>query len=111
MPKLPEGDRAIVDLRKLLGYCLRPYHPRGRHKARVFREVLGIGPDQAPELQRLLLAAAGSGDATPLGRDAYGERFMLDVPITGGAGTGTVRTHWIVRSGERVPRLVTCFVL
>jgi hypothetical protein len=31
--------RAIADVRKLAGYSLNPSHPRGRHKARVFRRV------------------------------------------------------------------------
>ena len=40
--KLPNGERAIVDCRKLDEYCLNPHHPRGRNKARVFASV-GIG--------------------------------------------------------------------
>jgi hypothetical protein len=39
---LPNGERAIVDERKLREYCLSAVHPRGRHKARVFASVLGI---------------------------------------------------------------------
>lgn len=34
--KLPNGDRAVVDIVKLTDYCLSTTHPRGRHKARVF---------------------------------------------------------------------------
>jgi len=34
--RLPGGDAAVVDLRKLTEYCLNPDHPRGKHKARVF---------------------------------------------------------------------------
>ena len=33
--KLPNGDRAVVELAKLTDYCLDPGHPRGRHKARA----------------------------------------------------------------------------
>jgi hypothetical protein len=39
---LPNGERAIVDVENLLGYCLNPHHKRGRTKARVFAPV-GIG--------------------------------------------------------------------
>ena len=55
--------RAIVDIRKLTGYCLNSEHPRGRHKARVFAAVLGITVDHAEELRHLLLANAAAGDA------------------------------------------------
>lgn len=34
--KLPNGDRAVISMGKLRGYCLNPEHPSGRHKARVF---------------------------------------------------------------------------
>ncbi len=30
--KLPNAERAVVDLAKLRHYCLNPTHPRGRHK-------------------------------------------------------------------------------
>jgi hypothetical protein len=37
MAGLRNGERAILDIRKLEKYCLDAAHPRGRHKARVFR--------------------------------------------------------------------------
>jgi hypothetical protein len=40
--RLPHGDEAILDIRKIKDYCLSPSHPRGRHKARVFREALDL---------------------------------------------------------------------
>jgi len=42
MPWLPDFENAFIDQRKLKGYCLSPSHPRGRHKARLFRETLGV---------------------------------------------------------------------
>lgn len=39
---LPHAGSAILDIRKLAQYCLDPRHARGRHKARVFREALGL---------------------------------------------------------------------
>ncbi len=43
--KLPNGERAVVDIIKLQDYCLNPAHPRGQHKARVFAAALGLTPD------------------------------------------------------------------
>ena len=37
---LPHAEAAVVEVvdpRKLRDYCLNPNHPRGKHKARVFR--------------------------------------------------------------------------
>jgi hypothetical protein len=54
--RLPHGYRAILDVRKLADYCLSSPHPRGRHKARVFREALGLERTEA----RWLRASARS---------------------------------------------------
>jgi hypothetical protein len=40
--KLPNGDQAEISMQKLIGYCLNPEHPSGKHKARVFESALGI---------------------------------------------------------------------
>ena len=37
--RLPNGERAVIDIRKLQEYCLNSQHPRGRNKARVFASV------------------------------------------------------------------------
>ncbi|WP_430516888.1 DUF6883 domain-containing protein [Bradyrhizobium yuanmingense] len=39
---IPNGKKATIDIRKLKDYCLNPSHPRGRHKARVFRDSLDL---------------------------------------------------------------------
>lgn len=72
--KLPQADRAVVEFRKLHDYCLNPEHPRGRHKARLFKSALGMTADDTLELQRLLLSAARTEDAVFLGADDYGQR-------------------------------------
>jgi hypothetical protein len=109
--RLPNGDRAIIDLRKLEDYCLSPLHPRGRHKARVFREALGLQQSDAAWLRDILLEAARSGEAVQLATDAWGTYWSVDAAITRQGRSSVVRTIWIVRTGEHVPRLVSCWVL
>ena len=108
---LPNGDRAILDLRKLVDYCLNSTHSRGRHKARVFREALGMGRAEAAELRALLLYAAAHQVAIPLSGDAWGDRWQIDVAVSRQERRAVVRTIWIVRSGEQIPRFVTCWVV
>ena len=108
--RMPNAEMAVVDLRKLRDYCLSEQHPRGRHKALVFEATLGLTAGDAPKLQELLLVAATSRDAVPTERDAYGQRYMIDVTVLGIAGRVTIRSSWIVRVGENFPRLTTCFV-
>jgi len=108
--KLPNGERAIVDRRKLEDYCLNPHHPRGRNKARVFASV-GIGQADAEVLREALLAAARNSEAVRGGPSAYGQRYMVDFDLVRPARTVRVRSTWIVRTGEDLPQLTSCFVL
>jgi hypothetical protein len=75
--KLPNGGRAIVDIRKLQGYCLDPQHPRGRNKARVFASA-GIRHADAGELRIALLAAASKAEARLGIANLYGQRYIVD---------------------------------
>jgi hypothetical protein len=110
MTRLPKGERAIVDIRKIEDYCLNPAHPRGRNKARVFRNALGINRTDAPWLRDILIEAAQIDQAIELQTDDYGSRWRIDVSVTRHRKTVVVRTLWIIRSGEDAPRFVTCWV-
>ncbi len=108
--KLPHGERAIVDVRKLQAYCLNPQHPRGRNKARVFASV-GIRQADAEELKTALLGAASDGEARPGVANRYGQRYTVDFDLARAGRTVRIRSTWIVRIGEDLPRLTSCYVL
>jgi hypothetical protein len=111
MTRLPNSKLAILDVRKIEGYCLNPAHPRGRHKARVFRDALGIVRSDAEWLRRTLLGSLHDREATELVGNAFGSHWRVDVRIARHGKAIVVRTVWIVRTGEQVPRFVTCWVL
>src|SRR4051812_17968485 len=107
---LPNAEHAIIDLAKLRDYCLSPTHPVGRHKAAVFRSALGLIAEDADYLAALIREGVRDRPAT-LGRsDEFGQRYQVDLPLTTQTGSAIVCTAWIVRTGEDVPRLVTCYV-
>lgn len=107
---LPNGDRAIVDIRKLRDYCLNPSSPRGRHKARVFLKALGLKRADASTLRKALLEAARAEEASLGMRDQYGQRYSIEFLME--TQTGSVRVHsgWIVLAGTVEPRFTTCYV-
>ena len=111
MNRLPNHQRAILDVRKLGDYCLNPGHPRGRHKARVFRNALGIERGEAAWLRSKLLEGVGSAEAAPLSSDSPGNRWRIDVPVTRQNKQVVISSIWMVRTGEDIPRFVTCWVL
>jgi len=102
----------VVDVAKLRDYCLSDTHPRGRHKARVFRSRLGLTTDDVELLRRALLDAVRDrqDDLRPTDTDEYGQRYVLDFAMTTAAGTATVRSAWIVLAGQDVLRLISCYV-
>ena len=108
--KLPAGDRAIVDIRKLLDYCLNSQHPRVRNKARVFAAV-GIRECDAEELRAALVVAARHGHAQPGVVNEFGRRYIIDLDLPRAGTVVKIRSTWIVRRDEDLPRLTSCYVL
>jgi hypothetical protein len=58
------------------------------------------------------LRHAATDEEVVLGKhDKYGQRYTIDFDMTGSRGTATIRSGWIIRTNELVPRLVTCYIL
>ncbi len=109
--KLPNAENAVVEMEKLLGYCLNPNHTRGKHKARVFLSSCGLTAEHADDLRDALLEAALNLDADVGEEDDYGQRYVIDLEVAGPTGAASVRSAWIVRYGEDFPRFVSCYAL
>ena len=107
---LPNGDRAIVDVRKLRDYCLNPDSPRGRHKARVFRRALGLTKADVSKLRQRLLLAARTEEARAGISDVYGQRYSIEFLMVTETGRARIQSGWIVLPGATEPRFTTCYV-
>lgn len=109
MMQLPNGDRAIIPIQKLTGYCLNPEHPKGKHKARVFQSVLGITVENADRLYELVKQAAIGGEIVQEQPTAFGQEFKVDwtIPDTNGR---QLRTIWIIPLDATEPQLVSAFI-
>jgi hypothetical protein len=109
--KLPNAENAVVAIEKVRDYCLNSDHVRGKHKARVFLAACGLTADDAQFLREVLLEAAVDFEAEVGEADDYGQRYVIELDVTGPTGTARVRSAWIVRNGEDVPRFVSSHVL
>lgn len=109
--KVPNADRAIVDIRKITNYCLSHEHPRGKHKARVFQSVLGLTTVHAGEIRDVLLQKVKTVDCAVGVVDEYGTRYVVDFAYARFDKKAILRSTWIVKAGEDTPRLTSCFVL
>lgn len=109
--KLPNGNRAHVDIAKLRDYSLDPAHKEGRHKARVFAAALGLTRNDVDWLRDQLLAAARTFDCQPGQKTDHGQRYLLDFALAHQGKSARLRSVWNVRPKEDFPRLITCYVL
>lgn len=109
--KIPNAESAFVDIVKLRDYSLSPEHEEGKHKARVFAVALGLTVDHAEWLREKLLAAAKTKDCRLGRKTEFGQRYLVDFELTREQKSARLRSVWIVRRDENLPRLVTCYVL
>jgi hypothetical protein len=108
---LPNPDLTIIDDDKLAGYSLNLDHAEGKHKARVFKSALNMDASDSEELRLALLDALRTYDAMPDKSNAYGQKYIIDFPLSRQGKTATIHSVWIVRNNEDFARLITCYVL
>ena len=109
--KIPNAERAVVDIRKLRDYCLNPQHDKGKHKARLFTSLLGMDSDDAEGLRNILLEIVKTQDAQLGETDAYGQRYTLDFTLNWRSKQARIRSAWIIETGSEIPKLTTAFPL
>lgn len=109
--KIPNAERAVVDIRKLREYCLNPQHSRGKHKARLFTSLLGMDSDDAEGLRNALLEAVKKQDAQLGEENAHGQRYTLDFTLDWRNKQATIRSGWIIETDTDFPKLTTAFPL
>lgn len=109
--KIPNAERAIVDIRKLRDYCLNSEHNSGKHKARLFAALLGMGPNDTEALREALLEAVKTHEAQLGERDRRGQRYTVDFIFGWHNKQATIRSGWIIQANSTSPRLVTAYPL
>lgn len=108
---MPNAVEARIPPDKIADYALNPQHlGGGADKARVFESALGYNRGNASGLISQLRSGVRTNPAIPGRIDEFGQRYTVDVPVTGPKGNAVVRTGWIVDRGSNIPRLVTLFV-
>jgi len=106
---LPNGDRAIIPITKLTGYCLNFNHSKGKHKARVFKAVLNLTTDNADQLYALIQQAAIEGEVIQQDQTPQGQIFKVDWEIPN-TDRRQLRTTWEIATTSDRPRLITAFI-
>jgi hypothetical protein len=109
--KLPNAEKAMVDIRKIREYCLNQSHPIGKHKARLFNSVLGLNQENSDRLREILLNAVKDHEAELGINDIFGQRYVVDFIVVRENDQATIRSCWIIETASEIPKLTTCFIL
>jgi hypothetical protein len=102
----------VIDPRKLTEYALNLDNPKGKDKAIMFERHLGFTRDNYQLLLDKIKATALDGEATLQRIDLHGQRYQVDLEITGiqSEQLEIVRTGWIVEQNSNAARLVTLYI-
>ena len=110
---LPNPANVTIDTAgKLRGYALNPEHPTGKHKARVFKAMLGLTQKDAGNLERQIREQVKVCEWKEASESDFGKKYTVDIKVLGNNGKmATVRTGWIIGINESDPRLTSAYVL
>ena len=107
--RLPGAEFGVVPAEKLVGYLLSLAHPVGRSKAVFFRS-LGYDETNAELLAAGLAAIAADNEVDEVETTEFGTKYVVEGALVTPSGvTTSLRTVWMVRSGEVTPRFVTAY--
>lgn len=105
---LPNYQKAVVPRGKLEDYALNPVHKEGKHKARLFKSILGYERADWQKLEKAFLDELPYQEALPSGEGKYGKKYLASLTVTGLNGNNAiVETVWIIRPETDFPSLVT----
>src|ERR1044071_9003294 len=108
---LPNYQNVILPREKVEKYVLDPTHPEGKHKANLFKSVLGVEQPDWDMLARIIIEQLPYYEAVVGRKDRYGQRYNVTMPILGLNGkTADVLTAWILDVGQAIPRFITAYL-
>ena len=108
---IPNAKNAVVEIEKLRNYCLNSDHRIGKHKAKLFRSMLGITQSDAEELRHILLSVIQTNHATLGKKDNFGQRYIIDFTLNWKNREANIRSAWIIENNSDIPRLTSCYPL
>ena len=107
--KLPRNQEAIVPEEKITGYLLSESHPVGKAKARYFKKI-GYSEENIAQLRQDLIKIAVTNAVCEEVRAVFGIKYIVDGTMVSPTGIrASLRTVWIIETGESLPRFVTAY--
>ena len=107
---LPNHQSAFIDDSKLVDYCLSESHDIGKHKAVVFKSLLGIAAADYLKLKSAILKGIAANECLPGFYSPHGKLYVVDFEMINFDRNAIVRTSWIIKNEEDFARLTSCYV-
>jgi hypothetical protein len=109
--KLPKAHEAIVAREKIVDYLLSTTHKDGAPKAAYFA-ALGFDASNPDGFKEAIIKHAVEGQVTSQVTSEFGEKYIVEGPMSGPAGTSSgIKSVWQRDTDESPPRLVTAYPL
>ncbi len=110
MNLLPNYQLAEIPDEKIYGYCLNSLHERGKHKARIFRQVLGISAKDGEILKSEIISNLQISEVRNIRENIHGTIYTVPLKICIFEREAEIITAWIILHNNNVPKLITCYV-
>jgi hypothetical protein len=107
---LPNAERAVVPIEKLINYSLNASHEVGKHKAKVFVSALNLYLEDAEFLRIAIVENILVTEAIHFRTNAFGEHYFVDFNLTFKGKIAPIRTKWTIDPNVNFPRLTSCYV-
>ncbi len=105
--KIPNSDRAIIELSKLTEYLLNTKHKRGGAKAKLLLQF-GYNLENWQQLESDIRKFHLSEDVNVVKETAYGVKYEVSANLlTPSNRQLLVKTVWQIDTGTNSPRLIT----
>ncbi len=106
---LPNRDEAYIPPPKLTDYLLSTTHAVGKSKAKFFIAV-GFRRAETAILENALLKIAHTEPVVQIENTSHGTKYVIEGALETPPGeVVSIRTVWIIETGEDRPRFVTAY--
>lgn len=107
---LPAEEQMFIPVAKLIDYALNDQHDTGKHKAKLFSDVMAIGKDEWRFLAYQIRNGLERARLEKIEATEYGIQYRAQMEVVGlNSRIATLETRWIIRKDEPA-QLSTVFV-
>jgi len=95
---------------KLINYSLNFNHESGKHKAKLFKDLLGITLESVNQLITIIKDGIKTNEISEITVNDFGIKYTVEIAVENQSKIYPIVTVWIIKNDEYFPDLVTCYI-